>query len=382
MSAWPGKFLIGLTGNIATGKSAVRKLLEHLGACGIDADALSKETVAWGTPGYRMVLDTFGSWLLDSEGQIDREKLGRLVFSDPVKLEELEQIIHPFVVEMVDTLVRRSSQGIIVLEAIKLLESGLADSCDTVWVVSTSPELQQKRLTEHRGMDSAQAIQRIDAQSPAAEKITRADLVIQNSSSLVNLWNQVLAASRNLLPETQTFGAQVRFRKTMGEQTGISWAGPDDGVSIAELLARVTKTGASNVPGLVEAAFTEKAFLLYYCAGQIQGLACWRTANSSAIVEDLIFLEDSTHMGAIILLLREIEQISTILGCKILLVELPEQYGPYRIELHMQGYQDICLEDLNAPVWREQIKASKLSGSSWMTKRLPITNKSGPDRPQ
>jgi dephospho-CoA kinase len=79
MSAWPGKYVIGLTGNIATGKSVVRKMLEHLGAYGIDADALAHRAIAKDAPGYQPVLDTFGSWILTPEGQIDRTKLGRIV---------------------------------------------------------------------------------------------------------------------------------------------------------------------------------------------------------------------------------------------------------------------------------------------------------------
>ena len=83
MSNWPGKYVIGLTGNIATGKSAVRRMLEHLGAYGIDADALSHRAIAKGAPGYQKVIDAFGKWIVDSDGEIDRAKLGRLVFNDP-----------------------------------------------------------------------------------------------------------------------------------------------------------------------------------------------------------------------------------------------------------------------------------------------------------
>lgn len=83
MSAWPGKYVIGLTGNIATGKSVVRKMLERLGAYGIDADALGHRAIAKDAPGYQPMLDTFGRWVLGPDGQIDRAKLGRLVFNDP-----------------------------------------------------------------------------------------------------------------------------------------------------------------------------------------------------------------------------------------------------------------------------------------------------------
>jgi dephospho-CoA kinase len=95
VSNWPGKYVIGLTGNIATGKSVVRRMLEHLGAYTIDADALSHRVISKGAPGYQPVLDKFGSWLLDKDGQINRNKLGHLVFADKDALQQLETIIHP-----------------------------------------------------------------------------------------------------------------------------------------------------------------------------------------------------------------------------------------------------------------------------------------------
>ena len=108
-SKWPEKYVIGLTGNIATGKSVVRKMLEHLGAYGIDADALSHRATAKGAPGYQPVIDTFGKWLVKPDGEIDRVKLGHLVFNDPEALKHLEDIIHPLVSQAVDVLIKRSN---------------------------------------------------------------------------------------------------------------------------------------------------------------------------------------------------------------------------------------------------------------------------------
>jgi dephospho-CoA kinase len=122
---WPEKTIIGLTGNIATGKSVVRKMLEHLGAYGIDADALSHRAIAQGAPGHRAVVDAFGKWVLNASGEIDRNKLGRLVFTDPEAMNTLEDIVHPLVSQAIDIMVKRASQKVIVIEAIKLLESDL-----------------------------------------------------------------------------------------------------------------------------------------------------------------------------------------------------------------------------------------------------------------
>jgi len=127
MSAWPGKYVIGLTGNIATGKSVIRKMLEHLGAYGIDADALGHRAIARGAPGYQPVLNTFGRWILSPDGEIDRARLAKIVFDDPEALSRLEAIVHPMVTQAVDLLVRRSRHKVIVVEAIKLL--GIRFAC-------------------------------------------------------------------------------------------------------------------------------------------------------------------------------------------------------------------------------------------------------------
>ena len=118
MSKWPGKYIIGLTGNIATGKSVVRRMLEHLGAYTIDADALSHRAIARDAPGYKPVLEIFGKWILDSDEQINRSRLGGLVFRDPEALAKLENIIHPLVGQAIELLVQRASQRVVVIEAV------------------------------------------------------------------------------------------------------------------------------------------------------------------------------------------------------------------------------------------------------------------------
>jgi dephospho-CoA kinase len=102
----PGKFVIGLTGNIATGKSVVRRMLEHLGAYTIDADALTHRAYAKGAPGYQQVIDRFGKWLINKDGEIDRKKLGNLVFSDAEALKQLEAIVHPLVRQATEMLIK------------------------------------------------------------------------------------------------------------------------------------------------------------------------------------------------------------------------------------------------------------------------------------
>ena len=194
MSRWPGKYVIGLTGNIATGKSAVRTMLEELGAYGIDADALAHRVIARGAPGYARVVESFGERILNGDGQINRTRLGRIVFGDPEALRRLEEIVHPLVRQEVDLLVRGAHQPVVVIEAIKLLESPLAREADAVWVTDAPPALQVERLMSSRSMSEAEALRRIASQNPQSEKVKVADVMIDTRGALDQTRRQVQAA--------------------------------------------------------------------------------------------------------------------------------------------------------------------------------------------
>jgi len=194
MSRWPGKYVIGLTGNIATGKSAVRTMLEELGAYGIDADALAHRVIARGAPGYARVVESFGERILNGDGQINRTRLGRIVFGDPEALRRLEEIVHPLVRQEVDLLVRGARQPVVVIEAIKLLESPLAREADAVWVTDAPPALQVERLMSSRSMSEAEALRRIASQNLQSEKVKVADVEIDTRGALDQTRRQVQAA--------------------------------------------------------------------------------------------------------------------------------------------------------------------------------------------
>ncbi len=203
MSAWPGKYIIGLTGNIATGKSSVRRMLEELGAYGIDADAVAHRAMLPGAPGYLAVIREFGNQIVSADRQINRRQLGQIVFSDPAALARLEAIIHPQVTRIVAQLIRQAAPYVIVVEAIKLIESGLNKRCDSVWVTVTPIEIRLARLTQYRGMDIATARQRIEAQSPQRDKVALADVVIYNSGLLEDTRRQVKAAWEKFVPHSE-----------------------------------------------------------------------------------------------------------------------------------------------------------------------------------
>lgn len=203
MSSWSGKFIIGLTGNIATGKSLVREMLEYLGAQGIDADQLAHEVINPGTPGYHHVIQEFGKEILTSEKLIDRSKLASIVFKDHHLLMKLESIIHPLVAEAINNLIVSSSHDIFVLEAIKLIEANLYLLCDSVWVTVTPPELQMQRLNHFRSMGEPEARRRIEVQSSQESKLPFADVIIQNNGTLEWLWEQVVAGWKSVMPNSR-----------------------------------------------------------------------------------------------------------------------------------------------------------------------------------
>ncbi len=184
--------VIGLTGNIATGKSTVLDYLAQLGAYVIDADKLGHQAMTPDGPAYHAVVAEFGPAILNPDKTINRKALGQIVFTNADLLNKLEQIVHPAVFAMTLKLVETAPASVIVLEAVKLLEAGpMFSQCDEVWVVVSKPEVQLRRLIENRGMDEATARQRMGMQSPQAAKINQADRVIDNSGTLDELYAQL-----------------------------------------------------------------------------------------------------------------------------------------------------------------------------------------------
>src|SRR5947208_6232010 len=174
-------YIIGLTGNIACGKSQVAGILRDLGVELIDADRVAHELLEPGTPEYGRIVERFGRDILLPDEVIDRRKLGGIVFADPTALHDLEQILHPGVRPRIRARFAAAQAPVVVVEAIKLLEVGLYLETDAVWVVTADRDAQIERLMESRGLTRREAETRVDAQPPQGEKVARADVVIDNS---------------------------------------------------------------------------------------------------------------------------------------------------------------------------------------------------------
>jgi dephospho-CoA kinase len=368
VSRWPGKYVIGLTGNIATGKSVVRKMLEHLGAYGIDADALAHRTMAKGAPGYTMVIKTFGEWVLDDEDQINRTRLSKIVFSDHEALERLEAIVFPLVTHAVDLLIRRAKQSLVVIEAIKLLESDLAAGCDSFWVVDSPNELQISRLMHKRGMTEMAARQRIESQSPQALKLRAANVVIKNNGSFENTWEQVQDAWAKLpKPEEPLLPAPPVVRP--GELR-VRRGTPRDAEKIGQFITRITQGKRRMDRHDVMAAFGEKAYLLIERDGKVAGIAGWQVENLITRIDELYFEKDLPLEQAIPALMDAVETASTELQSEASLLFLPPYLAKHTLAWRDVGYRPQTVQGLGVRAWQEAAVESMPRGASLWFKRL------------
>ena len=370
MSKYPDKYVIGLTGNIATGKSVVRKMLEHLDAYGIDADALSHRAIAKRAPGYRPVVDTFGKWILASDGQIDRDKLANLVFSNSEALAALEDIIHPLVQQAVDILIHRVSQKVIVLEAIKLLEGELSLYCDAIWVVDASEQICMHRLIQKRNMDSEIAWDRIHAQNPQVEKVRAANVIIHNTKSFEETWKQVLAAWQSTVPVAKAPPAPVKKARD-GELT-VRRARPQEAQDIAEFITRISGGQRRMTRMDVMAAFGEKAFLFLSRGDDVVGLLGWQVENLVARVDD-VYIEASVPLAkAMKVMTEEAEKASRELQCEACLLFLAPGLAQYGEVWKTLEYSARSVKDLGVRAWQDAAMESMPPGTVLLFKQLRV----------
>lgn len=197
---------VGLTGNIAAGKSSAARVWESLGATVIDADRLARQATEPGSPALGAIIGTWGPGVLDAEGALDRAALRRIVFRDPAERLRLERIVHPAVAALRDQAygdAEARGEAVVVADIPLLFEAGLVTEFDRIVLVDAPEATRLRRLVEERGMDPAEARRMIAAQMPAEAKRARADVIIDNSGSRAELerraaevWRQIQSWAR------------------------------------------------------------------------------------------------------------------------------------------------------------------------------------------
>jgi dephospho-CoA kinase len=424
---WEGKTIIGLTGNIAVGKSVVRKMLQHLGAYTIDADELTHQVMTPGAPAYQPVVEMFGKFIVDDQGRIDRQKLGAIAFAVPEAMEKLEAIIHPIVNQFVQVLVTRAKQKVVVIEAIKLLESSLAESLDTVWVVDATPEIQLRRLIETRKMTPEDARRRISAQPPQTDKVGRANVVIQNNTSVEETWRQVQAAWNDLArgaaapkPETRPLQpAEVRPATSTGttgqlpparktgmltpEQTAVVRPAnipraepapaqpaptpasvvrplieinarrgmPSNADAIARFISRMTGRSVSRMDIMI--AFGQKSYLIAEekTSGNIVGVVGWQVENLITRVDEFYIDPNSPREPVIRSLLSAMEDAASALKSEVSFIFLSPSSSTELVQSILNnGYQVLKLDDMKFPAWREAAHEMMNNGLQGLMKQI------------
>lgn len=196
--------VIGLTGGICTGVSLVAKMFRELGAVVIEADQIARQVVEPGTEAYRKIVEVFGREVVRADGTVDRKRLAAVVFQNDAARRRLNVITHPEIrrriTEEVDRIRDRDPGGILVIDVPLLLDTTGPETFDLdgVIVVFADPELQISRLMARDGLSRQEAVQRLAAQRPVAEKVAEADWVIDNSGSVENTRRQVEALWKKL----------------------------------------------------------------------------------------------------------------------------------------------------------------------------------------
>ncbi|RMF04111.1 MAG: dephospho-CoA kinase [Chloroflexi bacterium] len=372
------KIVIGLTGNIATGKSMVLRMLQELGATVIDADKLVHQLMRRGGSVYNAIVEQFGRFILDDNEQISRAKLGRIVFSDPEALARLEALTHPGVIEAVFKQIDTAPTPVVAVEAIKLYESGLADHCTSVWAVVAAPKVQMARLVNRRRMKPEQARQRIAAQSSQQEKAARANVVIDNSGALAKTWAVVKKEYTKLLeshtvavPDAQEPAAPANPLQTIDiSSVTLHRAKRNDLPGMAELIASGTH-GAFNpdVSEMMEALFS-RAYLVARAGDKVVGMVGWQTENLVAGLQDFYVLRDDLWPEIGRQMLEMVHEEIDKLSCEVSLVFVLNKAGHTAIDfLRKMGYEQIDRNRL-IPDWREAAEEWQPEDSVLLYKKI------------
>lgn len=393
---WPEKVIIGLTGNIATGKSAVLRMVAERGALALDADKTVHEILDNDPSMQAAIAVAFGEHLRRRDGTIDRSALGAIVFDDADALHDLEQLLHPAVRLEIKRRIDAAGASVIIIEAIKLLEGELAALCDEIWVTRCPRELQLQRLTICRGLDPETAAQRIDAQNPQEAKVARADVVIDTDGVMAQTREQVERAWRRVVeklpvdekttpelpaqtpaePQTLQESSEDSAQPAADERVAadrahvlVRRARPSDIPAILLLLQRATGGREKRTRTEMLQSFSERSYLIGQIGADVVSAIGWNTDSTTAVCIEEVYAHPTkaiTVTGPA--LLDEIERSAQQLICEVVLAFLP-QGGPSEVAqvLKRAGYEQMTPQEMPR-AWRLTVDERKSEGSVIMAK--------------
>ena len=413
-TTYAGKVIIGLTGNIATGKSAVMRLAHDHGALTIDADKIVHELMDNDATMQAAIAVAFGSEVRREDGRIDRKKLGEIAFADPTAMQDLEAMTHPAVGKEVDARILASKQKIIFIEAIKLLEGNLCDICHQIWVTRCSPQRQLERLRVCRGMETEVAAVRIKAQPPQEEKVAQSDVLIDTNGLMkdteaqfgiawARLPDPATAEPMNRLPlpeetaPTSSKGLTGRLtspkaaapatpKKTAGEvrpprlqpserpeDLPVRRARPSDIPSILLLIQKATDGKVQMKRADLLMALSERGYFIGQVGAEISTVMGYNIDSQVARVDEIYIhpLEMATQTGKAVL--EDIEiSAATHMG-QIIVAFLPQDAPePIRDLFLAENYEPMPLEEM-AKNWQLAIEESQPEDTEYLVRLLRDT---------
>lgn len=379
---WPNKKVVGLTGNIATGKSTVMRLAALQGALTLDADKVVHEIMADDPSMQAAIAVAFGPEVRRADGSIDRAALAAIVFGDPEALRDLENMMHPAVRQEIYRRVDASDAAIVFIEAIKLLEGELVTVCDQVWVTRCAPRRQIERLMVCRGMDDQTAAMRVNAQAPQAEKVARADVVIDTDGTMADSVLQFEAAWVGLLarpePVTPAGGLPpvidtppVPEPPPAVPEVLVRRARPSDIPAILLLIHRATEGAVRLKRADMLMALSERSYLIGQVGTEISTVLGWNTDSTTSACIDQVFVHPLPAAALTLpAVLAEVERSASELICEVVMVFLPyEMPAEVRQVLGTAGYEPRDKESLRR-AWQKGVEDMQPEGTYIMAKVL------------
>lgn len=335
--------IIGITGNIATGKSVVGHMLANSGGLQIDADVVANRMLYPNGPSYRPAIETFGKDILTADGAISRKKLGKIVFSNPEKLQILEGLIHPAVTSATKKRIELTSQPLVAVEAIKLLESSLVDICDAVWVSHASVDHQIERLLTSRNLSKEEALSRIQAQPSQVEKLNRANAVINTEGSFKETWHQIQDALND------TIQIEKGQKKSQRLQAG-DWVSPNANALEKKELEEFWQTWAEQNIDNLYASMGSNILLPFIKESQLQNMLFWDNWNFSASPSKWISKTSESVSSKCLFEIFE----SQVKGqeCEVILLS-NKMALEYPIDPGELGFAQVKLDNLAYQAWQE-----------------------------